>query len=502
MHNIKHNISNENYHIARERMNKIIKPENFACANTMFNEDMSWYELMVTLCTYHISAHTKYVPLEKTIKKTIDINAFNKFLNKIAMNLNKDGKCYDYEKGSLLGENKNIRLHTRNQAIIKIEKSTLYYDPINKCLTDEMPQITNDIVSKIKNKITNEIQSLINKEKNKKKIDKLKNIIDVVNNNSKVKIFNRNLHYMNNNFVLIMNLHGMNIKNYYNIFSIKEENLSKNLNLSDESIENIKYAYDIIDNLLKNSDPKNILKLKNYISINNDISFVSEINKYDYDRDLIKKRMMLDNVYYNIFNENSKKTKKEIIDHIFHGKLNPSYENKYKKIERYIEESLKKHDKSLKIIEKFDNKLRVDKITEHMLNILKDNGKFNKRELLSKAYKSYKVPIEALNGFCSIKNVKKDKKISIIIHVSQGIIKSSFRLTDNIEIKKNEIILDYAVPKTILSTLVGKDAKEVIDHPINKLLGPVTSVKAYENTVHIRFKTILNIFDQEKYFAK
>lgn len=122
----------------------------------------------------------------------------------------------------------------------------------------------------------------------------------------------------------------------------------------------------------------------------------------------------------------------------------------------------------------------VDHVAVHLLELVRETDPEAHKEITAGRRTSISLPLEVLKGFIggrspsgnAVSKRKRNKEnISFILH--EGEMRSRFHINDDVYWDKGRMRIGE-IPETAMRGLVGKPAREVIDHPIADLLGTVS----------------------------
>lgn len=123
-------------------------------------------------------------------------------------------------------------------------------------------------------------------------------------------------------------------------------------------------------------------------------------------------------------------------------------------------------------------------VTERIIKMIQEHDEQMASDILCGKTRQIELPTEVFKGFLP-PNEKKKHKI-YFTHI-EGRIFSSFQIKPGITWKINAMLVPPASDSSTAG-LVGKIPEKITDHPISKLIGPVSSVKKWPDIMVIRFR--------------
>lgn len=132
---------------------------------------------------------------------------------------------------------------------------------------------------------------------------------------------------------------------------------------------------------------------------------------------------------------------------------------------------LRKREKILKNNGK--DALEIDAVTTHLMGLVEKYYPEKIEKIHTQTTTPVKMKLEEFEGF--IKGKGKRKKETINFGISEGKLTSRVYITDKILWERGKILVP-PMPKTMMIAITGKQAREVVEHPIADLLGKVKRV--------------------------
>jgi len=114
--------------------------------------------------------------------------------------------------------------------------------------------------------------------------------------------------------------------------------------------------------------------------------------------------------------------------------------------------------------------LEIDAVTTFLMGLTEKYYPEKIPEIHSKKKTSVKMDIAQFEGF--IKGKPKAKKEVINFGTTEGKITSRVYIKEGVLWERGRLLVP-AIPKTMMVAIIGKQAREIIDHPIADMLGPV-----------------------------
>jgi len=154
-----------------------------------------------------------------------------------------------------------------------------------------------------------------------------------------------------------------------------------------------------------------------------------------------------------------------------------------------------------------EGKLRIDHVARHMLEILADHDPKKHAEVLAGKAANIQLPLGTLEGFLrgrspreGSRHRKPKKTETISFQIAEGQIRTRFHITDDVYWDRTRLRV-RTMPEAVLTALPGRPARDVLDHPLADLLGPVN--RAYKVSHNrefcwISFESMLEITDREE----
>lgn len=148
-----------------------------------------------------------------------------------------------------------------------------------------------------------------------------------------------------------------------------------------------------------------------------------------------------------------------------------------------------------------DGKIEIDKVAAHLLELIKQNHPDKREKILSGKTVTVRMPVPDFNGFVTGRRPKAEKgedpnprrtKESVSFNLEEGRLRVRVHLSDNAFWNRNRLLV-HGLPQTVLTSLAGKRAREIFDHPIADLLGTVRSaypVKRRPESAWISFNPV------------
>lgn len=478
-----------------------IKAEDYEKSDLMFaNSNTSWFDLIIALTA-------------ATFAKRIKKGKPNK--NKIIKGLNKDGlqkalkEIHQYSnenmeiKNSLCGKNNRIFQHYWR--IHQERGANFYYNYATEEFSEKIPKITEDQKNDFMNDVKEVIKSFA-KEKDYKIIQEIgHNWLECKTRKESRYIYSGEVLYLYGK--IKGHIFRQKAEYFYFLSFLKKggiEEIAKNYINAVRNIHIIEYIKEIIE--------KEINLEENYLTILYNARKSTAYQKKDHD--------IIIDIYIetDVINNNLKTEKNANISMMtlyinetsyekdIESELKNNYYGNNTKLEEFlrkIKNTKKKNTLREKIInEKKTNKtLSVDRIAQEMLRRVAKKDPETANKIMNQGAGSCLLPYEYIDDlipvrtYVSKRGKNKGKTLSkkaenITFSTKNGKMFVSFKFTNEMQWKKNQIVTQKKFPETVLNSIKGKPASAVINHPIAKMLGNVKSARNNDYESKITFETI------------
>ena len=127
-----------------------------------------------------------------------------------------------------------------------------------------------------------------------------------------------------------------------------------------------------------------------------------------------------------------------------------------------------------------EGNIEIDGVTSHVLDLVVKHHPDKREEILSGKTVTVRMPIEAFDGFVTGRRPKGDedrprrKTETVSFKLDEGKLRARIHLSDHAYWDRTRLLV-HGLPQTVLASLAGKNASELMEHPITKLLGTVRS---------------------------
>lgn len=139
-----------------------------------------------------------------------------------------------------------------------------------------------------------------------------------------------------------------------------------------------------------------------------------------------------------------------------------------------------------------EGKIYADSIAHRILSIVAEHMPERMDDVLSGKRKKLTIPVEAYGGLVTgrIPNAKPDKPTKarkktegVSFSLQDGRLRCRISLSDDVSWQVNRMLVS-GLPTAVMKAVIGRSAREIMDHPIADLLGPVTN--AYPHARNMR----------------
>jgi len=149
----------------------------------------------------------------------------------------------------------------------------------------------------------------------------------------------------------------------------------------------------------------------------------------------------------------------------------------------------------------YDGEVQVEAVARHVIDMISKTDPSIAQQILECQVKQVRVDKRHLAGFLSGRELNSKgnprAKESFSFSLSEGMITVKMHLADGVRWEKKRLYVG-SMPDSVRSAIIGRDASEVADHPISKLLGKVKTAKPCPRTLGtwISFETRHSPIDQ------
>lgn len=127
-----------------------------------------------------------------------------------------------------------------------------------------------------------------------------------------------------------------------------------------------------------------------------------------------------------------------------------------------------------------EGNIEIDGVAAHILDLVVKHHPEKREEILSGKTVTVRMPVEAYEGFVTGRRPKGDEDRprrdteSVAFKLDEGKLRVRVHLSDHAFWDRTRLLV-HGLPQTVLASLTGKNARELMDHPITNLLGTVRS---------------------------
>lgn len=174
------------------------------------------------------------------------------------------------------------------------------------------------------------------------------------------------------------------------------------------------------------------------------------------------------------FSIGSEENVDDIYKHVRSSQFSKSLQTPQDKLLESIEKEYKKKKGRQKKIAKLgEATIELDKVAAWMLEIARKADPKAVDELLSRKTNSVivKIPKDMLAGFCGTPK----KTVKVTFSMTEGLMLTKFDLKPGLTWDKRRLIVPL-IPDTLKTGLKGMPARDVVEHPISDMLGPVKRI--------------------------